>query len=129
MILKELPIAIYRPEVSHRARLLLFDVKTYPQVQRLVHSRNPEHCRLERERGAAGQDLGDHQEQSVQLYLQAVRARHEGRFGYLQGGRQLQRRGTAHDHFRGDGADVLCGFNGTSQLYSRQGGRLYAVAV
>ena len=52
-----------------------------------VYSGDAEHCRLERERGAAGQNLGDHQKQSVQLYFQAVRARHEGRFGYLQDGR------------------------------------------
>ena len=78
MILKELPIAIHRCEISDCFGFLLSDEQANPKVQRQLYSRNAEHSGLECERGIAEQDKRHYQEQSILVYLQARRTRYEG---------------------------------------------------
>lgn len=84
--IKELPITIYRREVSDRFGLLLFDEQAYPKIQRQFYPGDAEYSRLERKRRTPQQDERDSQKLAIYVYLQVVRSGHERRVGRLQGG-------------------------------------------
>ena len=95
----------------------------------LFYSRHAKHCGLERKRGTQEQDERHSQKLAVHVYFQIKRARHERRFGRLQGGRQLQRRRAENDNIGGYGTGVLCRFYGTSYLRENHDGRIYQEPV
>ena len=54
--IKELPITIHRRKIPDSIGLFLLDEQANQKIQRLVHSRNAEYSRLERERRTPQQD-------------------------------------------------------------------------
>ncbi len=66
---------------------------------------------------------------AVHVYFQIKRARHERRFGRLQGGRQFQRGRAENDYLGGNGAGVFHRLDGTSHEREDYDGRIYQKPV
>ena len=91
MILKELPIAIYRREVPDSPRLYVPARKAYPQVQRHGNRHYTVNQRLCRNARNGAEINGDYQRVAILAHLSALAKRYERFMRALRESRTDQR--------------------------------------